>query len=168
MAPGGLSREAIYPESRLPEIYNAALKALEDLKSGPFCHQIAAVMLHNNCKMLEGKDDSAILADTGRRMTDFVDAYAASLAICDLERGAFEIPSTCGKFTEAFLRTLSNANHAQLHVSTAEIEECLASLGRDPSSWGTWVSYKQKALMVCEAGRADSNKGMSKISHYRR
>ena len=139
-----------------------AIKALEDLKSGPFCHQIAAVMLHRDCKLLESRDEDTSFSDSGRRMTDFVDSYAASLAICDLERGAFTIPSACDKFTEAALRGLSGSKTSELHVSSSEIGECLAGLGKDPSAWNTWVSYKHKALMVCEAGRADSNKGTPK------
>ncbi|KAJ2894856.1 hypothetical protein MKZ38_007174 [Zalerion maritima] len=161
------AQEVIQPDSRLPNIYAVAIKALEELKSGPFCHQIAAVMLHNNCKLLEGKDDAAVLTDTGRRMTDFVDSYAASLAICDLERGAFAIPSSCSKFTESSLRRVSDTGRAELHVNTREIEECLAGLGKDPSAWNTWVSYKHKALMVCEAGRADSNKAQSVLLYQR-
>ena len=153
-------QEVIRTDSRLPNIYAVAIKALEDLKSGPFCHQIAAVMLHRDCKLLESQDDDSSLSDGGRRVTDFIDSYAASLAICDLERGAFAIPSACDKFTEAALRDISGSKNSELHVSSAEIGECLAGLGKDPSAWNTWVSYKHKALIVCEAGRADSNKGM--------
>lgn len=157
----------IQPSSRLPNIYAVAIKTLEDLKSGPFCHQIAAVMLHNNCQLLEKIDDPNGSGHSGQKMTDFVDSYAASLAICDLERGSFSIPSACSKLQEESLRKLTNSGSTDLHVSTEEIEACLAGLGKDASAWNTWVNYKHKAYMICEAGKADSNKAQSILLYER-
>ena len=113
----------------------------------------------NNCQVLEGKDEATVLTDSARQIRDFVDSYAASLAICDLERGRFEIPRECAKFQEAALSQLPLQNAAYLHVSSSEIDACLSGLGASDSAWNTWVSYRHKALRFCEAARADNDKG---------
>ncbi|CAI4219455.1 unnamed protein product [Parascedosporium putredinis] len=70
--------------SGMPNIYTVAAKELEALQSEPLCHRIAARLLISDCQMLDGKDEATILTESGRRIRDFVDFYAASLAICDL------------------------------------------------------------------------------------
>jgi hypothetical protein len=113
----------------------------------------------NNCQLLEGKDEATVLTDSGRKIRDFVDSYAASLAICDLERGRFAIPPECTKFQEATLSELPIQSTAHLHVTSTEIDGCLSGLGASDSAWNTWVSYRHKALRFCEAARTDNDKG---------
>lgn len=145
--------------SRLPNIYTVAMHELQELESEPLCHRIAARLLVNNCQLLDGKDDATVMTDSGRQVRDFVDSYAASLAICDLERGSFIIPSPCAKFREQALASIPASKEARLHVSTREIDSCLTSLGKSDSAWNTWVSYRHKALRFCEAARVDNDKG---------
>lgn len=99
------------------------------------------------------------MKDSGRQLRDFIDSYAASLAICDLERGAFNIPYQCDKFREGALSQLTMRNEAYMHASTKEIDLCLSALAVSDSAWNTWVSYRHKALRFCEAARADNEKG---------
>lgn len=113
----------------------------------------------NDCQMLEGKDEATILIDSGRQVRDFVDFYAASLAICDLERGSFTIPPECAKFREGPLGQFTVPQRSHLHVSSKEIDSCLSALAKSDSAWSTWVSYRHKALRFCEAARADNEKG---------
>ena len=120
---------------------------------------MAARLLVNNCQLVDGKDEATILTDSGRQVRDFVDSYAASLAICDLERGSFSIPKECAKFREPSLSQLAIRNEAQLHVSAGEIGLCLSALAASDAAWSTWVSYRHKALRFCEAARADNEKG---------
>ena len=152
--------EAQTIESRLPRIYEVALRELEELESEPFCHRIAARLLVTNCHLLEGKDDASLLTDGGRQIRDFVDSYAASLAICDLERGSFVIPGECSPFQEATLSQLPVQDQPRLHVGPKQIEDCLTGLARSDSAWSTWVSYRHKAVRFCEAARADNEKCM--------
>ncbi len=125
----------------------------------PCVTELRPVLLVNNCQVLEGKDEATVLTDSGRKIRDFVDSYAASLAICDLERGNFAIPKECTKFQEPTLSQLPIRNAAHLHVASAEIDACLSGLGASDSAWNTWVSYRHKALRFCEAARADNDKG---------
>ncbi|EXM23161.1 hypothetical protein V3481_010309 [Fusarium oxysporum f. sp. vasinfectum] len=145
-------------EKRLSNVYTTALQELQDLESEPLCHRIAARLLVNNCHLLDSQDDAKVHIDSGRAARDFVDSYAASLAICDLERGSFRIPVSCSKFRESTLATLSASPIPQIHVSTVEIDECLEGLAQSDSAWNTWVSYRHKALRFCDAARADHQK----------
>ncbi|RFU81686.1 nuclear membrane fusion kar5 [Trichoderma arundinaceum] len=149
-----------FDPSKLPSMYAAALSELQELESEPLCHRIAARLLVNNCQLLDGRDDATILTDSGRAARDFVDSYAASLAICDLERGSFAIPSSCSKFQESTLARIPPPTKPQLHVTTGEIDSCLEGLAQSDSAWNTWVSYRHKTLRFCEAARADNEKGM--------
>ncbi len=109
--------------------------------------------------MLEGQDETTILTDSGRITRDFIDAYAASLAICDLERGNFAIPRSCAKFREPVLAEVPTPKAPSLHVSTSEIDKCLEGLAQADSAWNTWISYRHKAVRFCEAAKADYEKG---------
>ncbi|KAI1326581.1 hypothetical protein F5Y16DRAFT_374674 [Xylariaceae sp. FL0255] len=145
-------------DNRVASPYEVALNELQELEFEPLCHRTAARLLVTNCQLLEGKDETTVLTDSGRKIRDFVDSYAASLAICDLERGSFTIPRECAKFQEAVLIQMPLQDTANLHVTTREIDVCLSSLATSNSAWNTWVSYRHKALRFCEAARADHDK----------
>ena len=145
-------------------MYTVAIQELQQLESEPLCHRLAARLLVNNCHLLDGKDDATVLTDSGRVVRDFVDSYAASLAICDLERGSFEIPRECSPLREPALVRLSVPKQPQLHVSHSQVSDCLHGLSQSDAAWNTWISYRHKALRFCEAARADNEKG-TLLSH---
>jgi hypothetical protein len=142
-------------------VYTKALKDLQELESEPLCHRVAARLLVNNCQVLDGKDEATVLTDNGQIVQDFIDAYGASLAICDLERGGFIIPKRCNKFREPTLARIPAHSQIGLHVSTEEINECLRDLGLSESMWSTWQNYRHKTFGFCQAARADNLKGTS-------
>ncbi|KAL7932693.1 hypothetical protein V8C35DRAFT_306454 [Trichoderma chlorosporum] len=168
--PPSLSRSAStarFDHSQLPAMYATALNELQELESEPLCHRTAARLLINNCQLLDGRDEATILTDSGRATRDFVDSYAVSLAICDLERGSFTIPSSCSKFQESVLARMTPPTKPQLHVTTSEIDGCLEGLAQSDSAWNTWVSYRHKTLRFCEAARADNEKDQNIRLHQR-
>ncbi|KAI0469068.1 hypothetical protein F4859DRAFT_488453 [Xylaria cf. heliscus] len=167
LEPGNLASQLLRAGAQPPTSYEIALNELQELESEPLCHRIAARLLVNNCQLLEGKDEATVLTDSGRKIRDFVDSYAASLAICDLERGRFAIPTECTKFQEATLSQLPIQNTARLHVTSTEIDSCLSGLGASDSAWNTWVSYRHKALRFCEAARAENDKAQNIILFQR-
>ena len=150
-------------------MYSIALAELQELESQPFCHRVAARLLVNNCQLVDGKDEATILTDSGRQVRDFVDSYAASLAICDLERGSFNIPPECAKFREVSLSQIAirNSGQAQLHVSEREIGLCLSALATSDAAWSTWISYRHKALRFCEAARGENERDQSLLLYQR-
>ncbi|KAK4201093.1 hypothetical protein QBC40DRAFT_348104 [Triangularia verruculosa] len=159
----GLSRR----QPKLPDIYTKALTELREMESEPLCHRVAARLLVNNCQLVDGKDEATILTDSGRQVRDFVDSYAASLAICDLERGSFKIPNECAKFREPSLTQIAMRSDPQLHVTPSEIGLCLSALAASDAAWSTWVSYRHKALRFCEAARVDHEKGQNILLYQR-
>ncbi|KAK0667979.1 hypothetical protein QBC41DRAFT_394757 [Cercophora samala] len=161
--PSGLSQR----QSKLPDIYTRALNELQEMESEPLCHRVAARLLVNNCQLVDGKNDATILTDSGRQVRDFVDSYAASLAICDLERGSFKIPNECAKFREPSLTQIAMRSEPQLHVTPSEIGLCLSALAASDAAWSTWVSYRHKALRFCEAARADNEKDQNILMYQR-
>ncbi|KAK4105276.1 hypothetical protein N658DRAFT_503445 [Parathielavia hyrcaniae] len=166
-APDTSKPSELLQNSRLPNIYAVALSELQELESQPLCHRVAARLLVNNCQLVDGKDEATILTDSGRQVRDFVDSYAASLAICDLERGSFNIPNECAKFREPFLSQIALRDQPQLHVSPREIGLCLSALAASDAAWSTWVSYRHKALRFCEAARADNEKTQNILLYQR-
>ncbi|GAB1315695.1 hypothetical protein MFIFM68171_05905 [Madurella fahalii] len=166
-APNSDKPSGLLQESRLPNIFAVALSELQELESEPLCHRVAARLLVNNCQLVDGKDEATILTDSGQQVRDFVDSYAASLAICDLERGSFKIPAECAKFREPSLSQIAIRSEPQLHVSPREIGLCLSALAASDAAWSTWVSYRHKALRFCEAARADNEKAQNILLYQR-
>ncbi len=136
-------------------MYHAvAIKELQELEAAPLCHRVAARLLVNHCELVDGKDEATVLTDSGHQIRDFVDAFAASLAICDLERGSFPIPVQCANLQEPALTRLSLQSGARIHLSTQEIAGCLTGSASSDAAWVTWVSYRERAVRFCEAARA--------------
>ncbi|KKA29225.1 hypothetical protein TD95_000945 [Thielaviopsis punctulata] len=145
-----------------PQIFTAALEDLQSLESQPLCHRTAALFLIDDCQILNGKDEASVLTDAGPQIRDFVDSYAASLAICDLERGSFVIPPACDKFREAELaKAATTHGRHRIHATAAEIGACLTGLSKLDSTWNTWVSYRHKALRFCEVARRENEKDVA-------
>lgn len=139
--------------------YSRALSQLQELESKPLCHRIAARLLVNNCQLVNGQEEALARTDTDKTGRDFVDAYAISLAICDLERGSFSIPSSCAPFRESTLSMIPAPVKPQLHVSTLEITECLKDMALSDAAWNTWVNYRHQAMRFCQASLAENQKG---------
>lgn len=113
----------------------------------------------NNCQLVNGQEEVLTRTDADKTARDFVDAYAISLAICDLERGSFSIPSSCSPFRESTLAMLSAPVKPQLHASTLEITECLRDMAPSDAAWNTWVNYRHQAMRFCQASLAENQKG---------
>lgn len=133
---------------------------LKRLEEEPICHRVAVQLLMNNCQGLEGLSDSEYQLESAHIQRHHVESFAASLAICDLERGGFIIPSACRPFTSSFLLKASQEGKGNLQVTPDQVGLCLGALGQDHSHWSTWLSYRDKAQLFCRASRLDIDKGM--------
>ena len=139
--------------------FATALSELQELESKPLCHRIAARLLVNNCQLINGQNDVHTRSNNDGEARDFVDAYAISLAICDLERGSFVIPRTCSHFRESTLAEIPVPVKPQLHVSTHQITECLGDLAPSDAAWNTWVNYRHQAMRFCQASLSENQRG---------
>lgn len=144
--------------SRFTDAASRASEEIIALEGEPVCHTVAARFLSNNCQILDGKDDASILTDSGRHVRDFLESYAVSLAICDLERGNKTVPDVCSKFRESSLAQIPIHETAHLHVTSDEIQTCLSTFATSAVVWGTYISHKQNALRFCEAALSENSR----------
>ncbi|KAI1178362.1 hypothetical protein F4777DRAFT_538450 [Nemania sp. FL0916] len=161
LEPGNSPSQSFQIGAREPTSFDIAFNEMKALESEPLCHQIAARLLVHNCQLIEGKDEATVYTDSGHQIMDFVDSYAASLAICDLERGRFTIPTQCRKLRQSYLSQLPIPNHPRLHLTSEEIRGCLSGLGASSSAWNTWLSYRPRALGFCEAAKVENEKAQT-------
>jgi hypothetical protein len=106
---------------------------LKRLEEKPLCHRIAAQMLMKNCAGLEGINEQDYEFYSGRVQRHQVESFAASLALCDMERGNMDIPDACSPFQlPALLRALEDGQ-GHLQVSAEQVGACLTGLAQDHS-----------------------------------
>ena len=147
---------------RKPEIFTKAMLELKRLEEEPTCHRVAVKLLVNNCQGLEHIDENDYISNNGHLQKHHVESFAASLAICDLERGRFAVPHACNPFMSSTLYQIASDGNGKLQVSPEQVGRCLEALGQDHSHWNTWLSYRDKALLFCRAARFDIDKGILK------
>lgn len=136
---------------------------LKRLEEEPVCHRVAVQLLMNNCQGVEETGEGDYQLEGNQLQRHHIESFAASLAICDLERGRFVIPYACTPFSSSGLRRASRDVGSKLKVSPDQVGACLEALGQDHSHWNTWLSYRDKALLFCRASRLDIDKGAPKL-----
>lgn len=156
--------ELLDSRARKPEIYAKAMLELKRLEEEPLCHRVAAQLLMNNCQGLEDSTEPEYQLNSPQLQRHHVESFAASLAICDLERGRFIIPDACTLFTSSALIRAAGNMKGNLQVSAEQVGVCLEALGQDHSHWNTWLSYRDKAFLFCQASRIDIDKGMAYLA----
>lgn len=136
------------------------LKRLED---EPLCHRTATQILLNSCQVLDESDSHEYNVQSGRIQRHHVESLAASLAICDMEH-RFVIPPACSCLRMPALLDAVQDTTMKLEITSEQVGACLEALGQDHSHWNTWLSYRDTALLLCQASRIDIEKGASAIT----
>jgi hypothetical protein len=134
---------------------------LKQLESEPICHRVAARLLVNNCRGLEQLNEHNYQFNSNEAQRHHVDSFTISLTTCELERMALMVPGECSPFTSVALFKYARDGREELEVSSGQVNECLRALAQDQSSLQTWLSYRDKALLFCQAARLDLDKGKS-------
>jgi hypothetical protein len=159
-APG----EMLEPKSRKPEIYELALTDLKKLGKQSTCHQVATKLYMSSCQLfqeIEVSGDGSLSTRGRDRLQDYIDSFAISRAICDLETAHAVIPNECSSFREPALLTVMNSKGVQdLYISHDQIGRCMKGLHSDQKSWTSYNSNKDSAALLCRASRLDIDKGM--------
>lgn len=145
--------------SRSNELYSSAMLELKRLEEEPICHRVAAQLLMSNCEGLEDINQKEYDLYSGRVQRHYVESLAASLAICDMERSSMLVPDACESFRLPALLHASQESEGKLQVSQEQVGACLKGLGKDPSHWLSWTSYRDNCLLICQAARSDIDKG---------
>ncbi|TQS34155.1 hypothetical protein Golomagni_05474 [Golovinomyces magnicellulatus] len=143
-------RELLELKTPRPNIYVQATLELKRLCDRPICYRMAAYLLMNNCKGLNEIDEQNYSFKRGQLQQDQVDAFAATLTMCDLERAKFDVPENCLHFTSASLMKAAKSR-SDLEFSSKEVNHCLQGLGKNAKHWATWLSYRDSALLFCRA-----------------
>lgn len=152
-------------------VYSQALELLDALQSSPSCIRLATSTLLTSCQMTDGHT-SAIEATLDETRS----LYAARLALCEISSAGLNLPPECkllhlGSDSDAKLQQqLMGRSTAQSNlpkVGTREIRECLQSLQSRPQWWTSYSNSRQNAAIMCQAARADIEKGMLTLSDQR-
>lgn len=109
-----------------------------------------------HCQLLEEFESHA-----GDRLQDYIDSFAASLAICDLQAADANIPSLCDLFQEQTLQSIIISSNTQgLHASREQVGHCLKGLHSDQNSWVSFNGNKETANSLCRTAKDDIARGI--------
>lgn len=151
------------PKSRKSGLYELALTDLMKLGKESTCHQITTKLYMSSCQLfqeLEVHSHGSLVTRGGGRLQDYIDSFAISRAICDLETAHAVIPEACGLFREpALLRVMNSKDTQGLDISHEQIGQCMKALHSDQKSWTSYNSNKESATLLCRASRLDIDKG---------
>ncbi|CAL3962534.1 unnamed protein product [Diplocarpon coronariae] len=135
-----------------PEIYTEALIRLKRLESKPICHRVAAQLLVNNCRSLDGINEQAYQLDSDHIQTHQIETFTAGLTVCEMEHLGLEldIPQSCSAFSSAALFEYARDHKRKLEVSHQQKDDCIKALSHG-KGLGIWLSYRDTAVMFCRA-----------------
>ena len=159
--------EMLDPKSRKPELYELALANLKKLRKESTCHQIATKLYMSSCQLfqeLEVQGEGSLATKGGGRLQNYIDSFAISRAICDLETAHAVIPHECEPFREQALLSVVNLKGVQyLDISHEQIGHCMKGLHSDQKSWTSYNSNRDSAALLCRASRLDIDKGRTSL-----
>jgi hypothetical protein len=107
-------------------------------------------------------------ADTqsGDLIQDYIDSFAASLAICDLKAADASITRSCESFQDSTLREIATTNIRGLHATRAQIGHCMKGLHADQNSWVSFNGNKETANSLCRTAKEDLSRGIPTANIY--
>ncbi|CZT45916.1 uncharacterized protein RSE6_06273 [Rhynchosporium secalis] len=139
---------------RKPEFYNEALIRLERLEDQPLCHRVAAQLLMKNCRGLDGIDKQTYQLNSDHVQKHHIEAFTASLTVCEMEEVSFSVPEACSPFSSA-----SIFYHAReighLNVSREQTVDCKTAIHQNPSNQHIWSNFVTSATVFCRAARSE-------------
>jgi len=154
------------------DVFSQAIRIIHDYDRAPSCHRVATKALLDSCQSLEPADRSANLA------LDLVkSAFAARLAICELNGAGAAIPTECMSMIpkasdDQSLLCRSTGYHCDPQekskpefnpISQPETNACLRALESKPQWWTSYSNARQNAVLMCHAAREQIEHGMSQL-----
>jgi len=150
-----------------PQVYSQALSLLDSMQNAPSCNGLAASTLLDSCQLIEGST-----AGGESSLEDIRSVYAVKLAVCEIVSAGSTVPSHCIPFRsvspEARQRGRGGAG-AGAHgrgkplgandIESRHLSQCLQSLESRPQWWTSYSNSRQNAVVMCQAVRADIEKG---------
>lgn len=138
-------------------IYGQALEILHSMQASPSCHRLATSALLDSCQSIDGSkhDSEASLEDTRS-------IYAAQLAVCEIQSADSKVPASCETLTPTRKIGLFNRLETQI-VKTERLSHCLQALETRPQWWTSYSNNRQNAVVICQATRADIERGETSV-----
>lgn len=154
-----------------PQVYSQALSLLDSMQNAPSCNRLAASTLLDSCQSVEGST-----AGAESSLEDIRSVYAVKLAVCEIVSAGSAVPSLCMPFRSVNAESKQRgrggvgANGRGKPLSANDIDsrrlsQCLQSLESRPQWWTSYSNSRQNAVVMCQAMRADIEKG--EFSHRR-
>ena len=147
-----------------PGVYSQALILLDSMKSAPSCNRVATSVLLDSCQSVDGSTTSAESS-----LEDLRSIYAAKLAMCEIVSAGSVVPSACKPVQAVNADPKRRAQNAEAKgksrprganpLEPRHLSQCLQSLESRPQWWTSYSNNRQNAMVMCQAVRADIEKG---------
>jgi len=151
------------------EVFSHAIRIIHDYDRAPSCHRVATKALLDSCQSLEPAAHSA------NHALDLVkSAFAARLAICELDSAGAAIPPECllmmprtsdeqsllCRSTGYHCNTDGAESRGQFQPTTQQQNNnCLKALESKPQWWTSYSNARQNAVLMCHAAREQIEHG---------
>jgi hypothetical protein len=126
-------------------VFSKAIALLESARQSPSCQRLATANLLSSCKDLQQT------IETEYHVQELQSLYAINLAICELPVST--TPDACD-----FVRSNDGKRKAQSSINR-NIRKCLSALESRPQWWTSYSNNNQNAMTICQAVRADVERG---------
>ena len=131
------------------------------MQASPSCHRLATSTLLDSCQSIDGsKHDSEVSHDYMRSI------YAAQLAVCEIQSAESKVPPSCETLIPTGKADLFPKLGSQ-SVPRAHLSHCLQALETRPQWWTSYSNSRQNAVVICQAARADIEKGERQVKFVR-
>jgi len=148
-----------------PQVYSQALSLLDSMQNAPSCNRLAASTLLESCQSIESSTQGAESS-----LENIRSVYAVKLAVCEIVSAGSTIPSHCIPFRSVIAESKqrgrggagANGRGKPLSANDSEsrhLSQCLQSLESRPQWWTSYSNSRQNAIVMCQAVRADIEKG---------
>lgn len=145
-------------------IYSQAFELLNSMQASPSCNRLAALTLLNSCQTIEGSAH-----DHEGSLDDIKSTYAAQLAICEISITGLKIPQECEPLNLIVDKDRIRSGHSSegsakpgsgKKIRKRHLSQCVRSLESRPQWWTSYSNSRQNAVVMCQAARADIDKGI--------
>jgi hypothetical protein len=140
-------------------VYSHVINLLSSLQSAPSCNRLATSSLLNACQSIDGPPSGVQSA-----LNDVRSRYAAQLAVCELRDAGSDTPPFCDMIPSSGTGKAGAVNSDTFPRS--QLEACLKSLESRPQWWTSYSNSKQNAVMLCQAARAEIEKGLFLLYYW--
>ncbi|KAI9835945.1 MAG: hypothetical protein M1819_001843 [Sarea resinae] len=164
-------------DAHQPEVFGAAMKLLDSMKSASSCYSRATATLLTSCQSLEGSapNEGPLVSGSEATLDEIKSTYAARLAVCELLGAGTAVPPNCSpmipphqsKAKPKFgffsgggspLTTTGGEIVPYPLVDDKHLRQCLKSLESRPQWWTSYSNARQNAVVMCQAARTGVEK----------